>query len=278
MPSRADLTTRPNRGRRERPDDARHRQRPAERTTPQTRDGRRERTEVTRRRILDATRELILSGSFDPTAQAVAARAGITTRTLFRHFADMRTLHREIILDAQRYAHAVMDEPFPGEPGSENRWPALLQAVIERRVRIYEYLFPLHISAIYQRYRSNRDRTGHQPGCAAAAQAPEGDFAAPIGSRTPAVRVTRRHPEHRVLGQPATGPAAHCRAGNAGSALRGRAPGGARNGVLNGCARGPYSAAAAIRVSWMCADPAGRRWARAVPLNIVRRSNRNDIH
>ena len=154
MPSRADLTTRPNRDRCERPDDARHRQRPAERTTPQTRDGRRERTEVTRRRILDATRELILSGSFDPTAQAVAARAGITTRTLFRHFADMRTLHREIILDAQRYAHAVMDEPFPGEPGSENRWPALLQAVIERRVRIYEYLFPLHISAIYQRYRS----------------------------------------------------------------------------------------------------------------------------
>ena len=47
-----------------------------------------------------------------------------------------------------------MDEPFPGEPGSENRWPALLQAVIERRARIYEYLFPLHISAIYQRYRS----------------------------------------------------------------------------------------------------------------------------
>ena len=113
MPSRADLTTRPNRGRRERPDDARHRQRPAERTTPQTRDGRRERTEVTRRRILDATRELILSGSFDPTAQAVAARAGITTRTLFRHFADMRTLHREIIL--------VVEPP-------RNEWSARPQA------------------------------------------------------------------------------------------------------------------------------------------------------
>jgi len=75
--------------------------------------GRRERTAATRRNILSAARELILQGNFDPTAQAIAAHTKITRRTLFRHFPDIETLHGEIILDAQDYAHAVMDEPFP---------------------------------------------------------------------------------------------------------------------------------------------------------------------
>lgn len=130
-------------------------------------DGRRERSVSTRRRILEATRGLTLSGHFDPTAKAIAAQAGITTRTLFRHFPDMETLHREIVLDAQSYAQSVMDEPFPSdhqENLQENpqedlhatdQGPVLLQTVIERRVRIYEYLLPLHASAIYQRYRSS---------------------------------------------------------------------------------------------------------------------------
>ncbi len=67
-------------------------------------DGRRERTDLTRRNLLNAARELILQGNYDPTAQAIAAHTGITRRTLFRHFPDMETLHSEIILDAQEYA------------------------------------------------------------------------------------------------------------------------------------------------------------------------------
>ena len=79
----------------------------------------------------------------------------------------METLHREIILDAQRYAQAVMDEPFPShlkedlkedlqeDFSTADRRLGLLQIVIERRVRIYEYLLPLHVSSLYQRYRSS---------------------------------------------------------------------------------------------------------------------------
>ena len=126
-------------------------------------DGRRERSVSTRRRILDAARGLTLSGHFDPTAKAIADQAGITTRTLFRHFPDMETLHREIVLDAQSYAQTVMDEPFPSELQENlqedlhatDQGPVLLQTVIERRVRIYEYLLPLHVSSVYQRYRSS---------------------------------------------------------------------------------------------------------------------------
>ncbi len=136
---------------------------PAKTVPSTTTDGRRERTVSTRRSILDATRGLILSGNLDPTASAIADHAGITRRTLFRHFSDMETLHREIILDAQRYAQTVMDEPFPSDLkeglqedlSTTDRKPGLLQIVIERRVRIYEYLLPLHVSSVYQRYRSS---------------------------------------------------------------------------------------------------------------------------
>ena len=112
-------------------------------------DGRRERTTATRRNILSAARELILQGNFDPTAQAIAAHTKITRRTLFRHFPDMGTLHGEIILDAQDYAHAVMDEPFPVDTAG---WQEQLDIVVDRRARIYEYLLPLYISAVYQSF------------------------------------------------------------------------------------------------------------------------------
>ena len=78
-------------------------------------DGRHERTERTRQRILDATRDLILNGSLRPTTTEIAQNAGVTTRTLFRHFSDAETLHREMITAAEANAEAVIDEPF--------RWP-----------------------------------------------------------------------------------------------------------------------------------------------------------
>ena len=136
---------------------------PAEKVTSSTLDGRRERTASTRRSILDSTRGLILSGNLEPTASAIANHSGITRRTLFRHFTDMGTLYREIIFDAHHYAQTVMDEPFHSGAEQDLREDlkaidlrlGLLEIVIERRVRIYEYLLPLHVSALYQRYRSS---------------------------------------------------------------------------------------------------------------------------
>jgi len=134
----------------------------AESASKSTADGRRERTEATRRRILHSARELILTGNFDPTAEAIAKHANITRRTLFRHFPDMETLHGAIILDAQAYARAVMDEPFPAvmqsgpdDDGQTAAWQGLLDLIIDRRVRLYEYLLPLYISAVYQRFRTS---------------------------------------------------------------------------------------------------------------------------
>jgi len=115
-------------------------------------DGRIERKEVTRKNILSVFGELILEGKIDPTAKEIAGRTGITTRTLFRHFSDMESLHRSFIEEADASATRVMDEPFPD--GAEDDWQQLLEVLINRRVRVYESLLPIHISTIWSRYRA----------------------------------------------------------------------------------------------------------------------------
>lgn len=115
-------------------------------------DGRRNRTQATRHQILATTRGLIIAGQGEPTAKDIAEEVGITTRTLFRHFPDMGTLLRSVMIDAQSQAQAVMDEPFPSTVAPGQHWRALLNLVIQRRTRTYEFLLPLHISPSIQRH------------------------------------------------------------------------------------------------------------------------------
>ena len=61
----------------------------ADSATAKKLDGRHERTEQTRLRILAAARDLMLSGNLEPTTTDIAKHAGIATRTLFRHFAEV---------------------------------------------------------------------------------------------------------------------------------------------------------------------------------------------
>ncbi len=131
-------------------------------TQAATVDGRVERTATTRRKILSVTRQLILEGNPDPTGNEIAGRAGVTTRTLFRHFADMEALHRSFIEDTQASAAQVMDEPFPEAPAEQ--WQQLLKTVINRRVRVYESLLPLYISTIWSRYRATGLGARHRDG------------------------------------------------------------------------------------------------------------------
>lgn len=116
-------------------------------------DGRAVRTVVTHEKILTVTRELILTGKIDPTAREIAEATDITTRTLFRHFSDMESLHHSLIEDARVKASAVMDEPFPAKAG--NSWRDQMQIVISRRVRVFESLLPLYISTIWSRHRAS---------------------------------------------------------------------------------------------------------------------------
>jgi AcrR family transcriptional regulator len=108
---------------------------------------------------LDATRDLILKGSLEPTTTEIAHNAGVTTRTLFRHFSDAETLHREMIAAAEANAEAVVDEPFPLDIAAPQQWQRQLTHIIDRRSRIYEHLLPIYVSPIFQRQRTNQ---GHK--------------------------------------------------------------------------------------------------------------------
>ena len=59
-------------------------------------DGRRLRSERTKKAIFDACQTLMSEGQLVPTAQRVADKAGVPIRSFFRHFPDMETLFQEL--------------------------------------------------------------------------------------------------------------------------------------------------------------------------------------
>ena len=56
-------------------------------------DGRVQRSQRSRKGIVDALLVLMKAGNYIPTAQQVADEAGISIRTVFRHFSEMELLY-----------------------------------------------------------------------------------------------------------------------------------------------------------------------------------------
>jgi AcrR family transcriptional regulator len=116
---------------------------------PEGGDGRRARAQDSRRRIVEAMLELAREGDLAPSADSVAARAGVGRRTVFRLFADMESLYREM--------HAVMAQRIDyirAMPIEGATWRARLDALIERRVRLFEEIMPVKVAGDVHRHRS----------------------------------------------------------------------------------------------------------------------------
>jgi len=118
-------------------------------TTRQELDGRRQRSETSRKRIVRAMLELIGAGDVSPSAENVAARAGLGLRTVFRHFENMETLYQEINAAITAELRPVAEEPF-----SSPDWRGQLGEIVERRVRIFERIMPFKIAADVHRHHS----------------------------------------------------------------------------------------------------------------------------
>ena len=56
--------------------------------TPDQRDGRTVRAERTRQALVDSLLNLLDEGQLTPTAAEIAARAGVSERSVFQHFPD----------------------------------------------------------------------------------------------------------------------------------------------------------------------------------------------
>jgi len=79
-------------------------------------DGRTERANRTKARIVAATVELIEGGDSAPTSRRIAERAGISERTIFQHFSDLEALHAAIAkhhIDAVTREHRLVSPTLP---------------------------------------------------------------------------------------------------------------------------------------------------------------------
>lgn len=112
-------------------------------------DGRRARSEDSRRKIVAATIELVAEGLPSPTAEAVAARANVSLRTVFRHFEEMDNLYQEI-------AAAVFERvrPYVEAPILRGDWPARVDGMLERRSELFEQIRAFKTAIDVHRHRS----------------------------------------------------------------------------------------------------------------------------
>lgn len=112
-------------------------------------DGRRQRSERSKHKIAQAMIDLIMGGDATPSAEAVAARAKVGLRSVFRHFKDMDSLFNEVSM-------IFHDEYLPNlvERDTGKDWKGQLQDNIELRCEIFEKVMPMQQSTIAQRHRS----------------------------------------------------------------------------------------------------------------------------
>lgn len=120
-------------------------------------DGRRQRSDASRRKIALAMLDLLREGELDPSADVVAERAGVGRRTVFRLFSDMEGVYREM--------HGVMTARLAPEftkPLVGRTWAARLEEIIERRAKMFEMMLPIKTAADARRYSSNFLQTEHK--------------------------------------------------------------------------------------------------------------------
>src|SRR5262245_51723149 len=119
-------------------------------------DGRVRRRQRNGRAIVDAMLALVGEGVVAPTAQQVAARAGVGMRTVFRRFSDMESLFAEM-------GERILTEALPRFAAArpEGDLTQRARAVVDRRVAFFERIAPFKRAANFRRWRSPFLRQGH---------------------------------------------------------------------------------------------------------------------
>jgi AcrR family transcriptional regulator len=112
-------------------------------------DGRRQRGQDNRARIVAAMLEIIHSGEIAPSAEQVAQRADVGLRTVFRHFQDMDSLYREMSVVIAGELKGVAETPFRSED-----WRERVVELIARRSWAFEKIGPFLRASTVFRYRS----------------------------------------------------------------------------------------------------------------------------
>lgn len=115
----------------------------------QTADGRRQRSDRSRRKIIEAMFELLREGEMSPTAVTVAARANVGLRTVFRHFEDMESIFEEMTAELKAVTMPKVTAPF-----EMTTWRDRLLELVDRNAMIYEDVFPMQVALLVRRFQS----------------------------------------------------------------------------------------------------------------------------
>jgi AcrR family transcriptional regulator len=112
-------------------------------------DGRLERSRTSRAKIVSAMLDLVGSGDVNPSAMRVAEKAEVGLRSVFRHFADMDALYREMgdVIEARV-------RPIIAEAPAGATWKQRLFDIATRRAKVFEAILPYRISANLKRFQS----------------------------------------------------------------------------------------------------------------------------
>ena len=102
-----------------------------------TTDGRKLRSEDSKRRIVSAMLELVRDGKIAPTAEEVAKRAQVGLRTVFRRFRDMESLYAEMAGAIDERIASIIDDYT-----RQDDWRINLNRMVERRLQVYEIVMP----------------------------------------------------------------------------------------------------------------------------------------
>jgi TetR/AcrR family transcriptional regulator of autoinduction and epiphytic fitness len=103
-----------------------------------TTDGRLARGQRTRRNVAEALMELLRGGEPDPTAKEVAARAGVSLRLVFHHFADMDDLYHFAAGLQLRRLWSGLPRRSPGTALDRR-----IEQIVDHRAALFEEITPV---------------------------------------------------------------------------------------------------------------------------------------
>jgi TetR/AcrR family transcriptional regulator, regulator of autoinduction and epiphytic fitness len=117
--------------------------------TSEQRDGRTVRAERTRQALVDSLLGLLEEGQRTPTAAAIAARAGVSERSVFQHFPD-----REALFEA--VAREQYDRVVPTLRPTDSSLPLAerIEQFAQQRARLYELIGGVRRAALLIEHES----------------------------------------------------------------------------------------------------------------------------
>jgi AcrR family transcriptional regulator len=112
-------------------------------------DGRVRRGERSRQAIVEALLDLVGQGVLQPTAQRVAARAGVGIRSVFRHFSEMEHLFAAMNAHLEGDVRSLLEGGRRAGGLSER-----VRALVRQRATLFDRILPYKRAANLQRWRS----------------------------------------------------------------------------------------------------------------------------